>query len=276
AARHLRLESAATGYSERREAIRLPVAILVTVAGLVLLIACANVASLLLARSGARRREIAVRAAIGAGRGRLARQLMTESIVRSAVAGACGLLLAAWGSRILASMISAGTASSGPMALDIRLDLRVFGFAAAVSGLTAVCFGLAPAILATRRPFAPALAVRGSAGARLGLSRGILVAQVALTIVLICAAGLLLRTLRTLQTQEIGFTRENLLLAWISPAQTGRSGAALLPLLEQIRQSVAALPRVRAVSISNGGVLEGGEDRGGPSEETSFDGLPPK
>ena len=140
------------------------------------------------------------------------RQLMTESIVLSVAAGAFGLLIASWAGRVLMTMIAAGTVSGtvefgrAPMAFDIRLDFRVFAFTMAVSCITSVLFGLAPAVLASSSSLAPALATRGAVGVRrFGLGKVMVVVQVALTVVLLCGAGLFLRTLRNLRTQNLGF-----------------------------------------------------------------------
>ena len=273
--RRLRLQPGATGYSPRREELTLPLFILMTVAGVVLLIACANVANLLLARSSARQREMAIRTAIGAGRGRIVRQLLTESLVLGGIGGALALVVAAAAAPALAGLLSAGTVTTQAITLDIHPEARMLAFSAAISILTALLFGLAPALVFSRSSLVPSLATRG-AGRRFGLCKTLVVTQVALTVVLLCGAGLFLRTLQNLRWQNLGFARDNVLLVWISPSQSGRSGPALAALVEPLRRQLATIPGVRAVSMTNGGVLEGGADRGGRSEDTLFEGLPPK
>ena len=273
--RHLRLQPAATGYSPRREELTLPLFILMTVAALVLLITCANVANLLLARSSAREREMAIRTAIGAGRGRIVRQLLTESLVLGGIGAALALVVAASAGPALSDLLSAGTVTTEALTLDVHPEARTLAFGTAISILATVLFGLAPALVSSRCSLMPSLATRG-AGRRFGLGKMLVVTQVALTVVLLCGAGLFLRTLQNLESQNLGFARDNVLLVWISPSQSGRSGRALAALVEPLRRQLATVPGVRSVSMSNGGVLEGGADRGGRSEDTIFEGLPPK
>lgn len=276
AARRLELEPGARGYSQERSAFALPLGILMSVVGVVLLIACANLANLLLARSAARQREMAVRLATGAGRMRLVRQLLTEAAVLAILGGTLGLIFAVWAAQVLMTMVAAGTATTASMALDIHPGIRVFGFTAGLSISTALLFGLAPAFRSSKLSLAAALTGRGpGAYGRAGLGKALVIAQVALTVVLLSGAGLFLRTLQNLRTQDLGFTREHLLLVWTSPSQTGRSGPALAALLATMQQRVSALPDVRSASISNGGILEGG-DGGGPSEQTLVESQPPK
>ncbi len=195
--------------------------------GLILLIACANVANLLLARATARRREIAVRLSIGASRMRVIRQLLTESVVLSSIGGVLGLLFASWGIGVLTLLLANGREN---FTLHAELNWNVLGVTLALSVLTGLVFGLAPAIQATRVDLMPALkeirpgALAGTAGrssSRVGLSQILVVAQIAFALVLVVAAGLFGRTLSNLHAIELGFNREDVLLFTIS-ARSGR------------------------------------------------------
>src|SRR6185436_4910224 len=179
------------------------------VVGLVLLIACANVANLLLARAAARQRELSVRLAIGAGRSRLVRQLLTESLLLAGLGGALGVLFAWWGSRLLVQFLSTANAT---VALDMGLDQRVLGFTAAVTSFTAILFGLLPALRASG--VAPNAVLKESSRAtsagpaRLRLGKLLVVGQVSLSLVLLFGAGLFLRTLRNLTHLDAGLDAE--------------------------------------------------------------------
>jgi predicted permease len=240
-----------------------PLFILMTVVGLVLLIACANVANLLLERATSRRREIAVRLALGAGRGRLVRQLLTESAALSAAGGVAGLLLAYWASNLLVVMMSSGR---GRIDLHVRPDVYVLIFTASLSILTALLVGLAPALRGTRLDLTPALKAgptgaggrpRRFAGLRFGLAKGLVVAQVAISLVLLVAAGLFVRTLANLENENIGFDRRNLLLFGIDPTQQGYKGARLTRFYEELQGRLKAIPGARSVSLSMHPLLKG-------------------
>jgi predicted permease len=235
-----------------------------TVVGLVLLIACANVANLLLERAASRRREIAVRLALGAGRGRLIRQLLTESAALSIAGGAAGLLVAFWASNLLVVMMSSGRER---IDLHVSPDARVLLFTASVSILTALLVGLAPALRGTRMALTPALkagpggasaAPRRFAGLRFGLAKGLVVAQVAISLVLLVGAGLFVRTLANLEHENIGFDRSNLLLFGIDPTQQGYKKERLARFYEELTSHLRAIPGVRSVSLSMERMLAGG------------------
>jgi predicted permease len=209
-ASHLEVRSAATGTGGIGRQYALPLRILMWVTGIVLLVACANVANLLLARASNRRREIAVRLSLGAARGRIVRQLLTENLLLGAMGGALAFVLAWWGSLVLVRMIMEGETAVG---IDMHPDWRVFGFTAGVSLITGILFGLAPALRATRIDPGPALKQGGHSGARSRrlLDRVLVIAQVALSLVLLTGAGLFVRTLHNLWTVKTGYDRDNVL-----------------------------------------------------------------
>ena len=249
-------DSGAQGEMDTREGYQRPLYMLLGVVGLVLLVACANVANLLLARAAGRQREIAVRLALGASRRRLMRQLLTESVLLAAVGGALGVLLAFW---IKDGLMSVGVWGGGRMgALDPRLDLRVLAFTTALSLLTGVLFGLAPAWQATKVDLTPALkeSARSSSGvARSWLSKSLVVAQVALSLLLLLGAGLFLRTLVNLRRVEPGFNTRNLLLFGVEPGLVGYKDERLAELYRRLAERLEAVPSVRSVTFSRNALL---------------------
>jgi len=257
----LKLTPGGQGLTESRRSFSQPLFVLMTAVGLVLLVACLNVASLLLARAATRRKEIAVRMAAGAGRWRLIRQLLTESVLLASFGGALGLVFAYWGKDALLALI-------GPaLSLNLKLDLRVLGFTAAVSALTGIAFGLAPALRATRIDLISALKDGGGGAGpvRSRLSKGLIVAQVALSLVLLVGAGLFVRTLRNLTQVEVGFNRENLLLFTVNPPTIGYEGSRLAALYRQINARIETIPGVRSATLSDKALLGGGVSASGIS-----------
>jgi len=262
-ATRIRLAPAERGLAESRETLGAPLFILMAVAGLVLLIACANVANLLLARAGRRQKEMAVRLGIGAGRGRLLRQLLTESLLLAGLGGALGLLFAYWGSRFLLGLLASGATGNQDLVLDVAIDGRKLAFAAAVALLTAVIFGLAPALQSTRldlvgslKEGASALATgergrRGGAGLRrLPLGRLLVAVQIGLSLVLLIGAGLFVRSLRNLMGVDAGFERGRLVLVSISPHVLGLDKTRLGDLYRRLVERLEAVPGVRSASLS--------------------------
>ncbi|MFL6210376.1 MAG: ADOP family duplicated permease [Pyrinomonadaceae bacterium] len=246
------------GETITRESYQRPLYLLLGVVALVLLIACANVANLLLARAAARQQEIAVRLALGASRGRLVRQLLTESVLLASLGGALGVLFAFW----LKDGLLAVSAWGGDMvALEPRLDLRVLSFTLALSLVTGVLFGLVPAWRATRVDLTPALkdSARSSTTARSWLTKSLVVAQVALSLLLMVGAGLMLRTLVNLQRVELGFDARNLLLFTVEPRLIGYKDERLANLYQQMFERIEAVPGVQAVTFSRDALLAGGE-----------------
>src|SRR5262245_16654553 len=206
------LEPAGAGLSQLRQQFSQPLQILTVIVGLLLLIACANIASLLLSRAERRGQEIAVRSALGASRLRLIRQLLTESLLLAALGAGLSLLFAVWGRNLLLTFIPPGGTS---LALGSALDLRALGFTAALALSVGVLFGLSPALRATRAHLAPALkdaAQTMTGGHRLRLGNALVVAQVALSLVLLIGAGLVVRSLQNLQKLDAGFERQNALI----------------------------------------------------------------
>ncbi|PYV24632.1 MAG: multidrug ABC transporter substrate-binding protein, partial [Acidobacteria bacterium] len=250
------MQSGSKGLDYLRREFSKPLFILMTVVGLVLLIACANVANLLLARATSRQKEIAVRLAVGAGRGRLVRQLLTESVLLAGLGGAVGLVLAFWGADLLVAFMASGR---WPISLVVVPDPRVLGFTATVSMLTGVLFGLSPALRATRVDLTPALkesagelpvGAPGRRGLRFGPGRALVVAQVSLSLPLLVGAGLFVRTLTNLENVNVGFNERNLLLFGIDPTQDGYKGQRLTGFYQELAKRLEALPGVRSVSLS--------------------------
>ena len=253
----LRVGSGSQGLVDARRAYSQPLTILMIVVGLVLLIACANVANLLMARAGARQKEIAVRLAMGASRWRLIRQLLTESVMLALLSGVVGVLFAYWGKDSLLALRPWG---GGALVLDLGIDPRVLGFTVAVSLLTGVLFGLAPALRATRIELTAALKdnARGLAGAtRPLITRVLIVAQVAMSLVLLIGAALFVRTLRNLEAVDAGFNRENLLLFRVDPRLSGYQTSQIVNVYQRMIERIEAVPGVRSATMSRHPLLSG-------------------
>jgi predicted permease len=243
----LQLSPGGTGWTYLRDMYVRPLQVLMTVVAVVLLIACANVASLSLARASARQKEIAVRLAIGAGRGRIVRQLLVESALLSFAGAACGIVLASMTGRLLLDRLSTGPTA---VVLDLTPNWHVLAFTAGVAMATAVLFGLAPALQATAS--GPSAALKEDAratGSRSRLLPWLVTAQVALSLVLLVGAGLFVRTLQNLQSFDPGFTRHGVLLVDLDDKTTTMSN----DLLEEIRR----VPGVVAASMSTHTPLSG-------------------
>ena len=239
----------ATGISFLRTRYSQPLFVLLGIVGLVLTIACANMANLLLAQSVARRRELAVRLSLGAGRARLVRQLLLESVMLATSGALLGLLLASWGSRALVAMMSTRT---NVVSMDLSMDWRVFGFAAAIGLLTGLLFGVVPALRGTR--VAPADALRDhsrgvvSGGGRLNVGHGLVALQVALSFVLVFGSILFVRTLVDLTNQPMGFVSDRVLLAGIDLRRTGIKPENRAAVYAQLRDAVSVVPGIEAAS----------------------------
>ncbi len=244
----------AAGTSDLRNNYQRALTILMAITGLVLLIACANVANLLLARSAGRQREIAIRMALGLRRGRLMRQLLTESLVLSLTGAAVGILFARWGAELLVHFLCR---TNNRVFLDLTIDSRVLAFTAGIAIVTGLLFGLAPAWRGTRVD--PQSAMKANArgivslnkpGSRFGLGNALVVAQVALSLLLVVGAGLMLTTFFKLETVNPGFEREHILLAQVDLRNghypPARESAVFQEMLDRLR----VLPGVRSASAS--------------------------
>jgi len=257
------VKESAGGLDSLRRAYSKPLYVLLGLVGLILAIACANIANLLLARAAARTREMAVRLSIGAGRQRVIRQLMTESLLLSGIGGALGVVFAIWGVQFLTVLLSNGRANE-PYALAVTVNWRVLGVAAALSMLTGLVFGVAPAIQSTRLDLTPALKaarVRGSHAhreRRLSLSRTLVVAQVAFTLLILVTAGLFLRTLSNLESIDVGFNREQVLAVTVNARQAGHRDPEILTFYDRLRSEFAAIPGVRSATLSDSALLGNG------------------
>jgi macrolide transport system ATP-binding/permease protein len=244
----------------------------------VLLIACANVAGLTLARSAKRRKEMAVRQALGARRARIVRQLLTESLLLSTAGGVLGILVAFWGVEAIVKLLGSG--SSKPFPFVIAPDWRVLAFTTAVTLVTGIVSGLAPTLRTARLDLTPALRENASSlpggdvhtGRGIRLSDALVVAQVALSIVVLVGAGLLVRTLRNLETFNPGFDSHNVLLFGINPKFAGYKDRQTSDLYRDLQQRFAALPGVLSASYSEEALLSGGRS----STDVHLDGAPAK
>ena len=246
------------------------VTILGVVVVLVLLIVCANVANLLLSRATTRQKEISIRLSLGATRGRLIRQLLTESLLLASVGGALGILVAKWSGQLLPGAAGQATA----------IDWRVLSFVLGVTVVTGIVFGIAPALRATSMNVSATLkeTSRSVAGSRSLLTKGLLVLQVAVSLVLLIAAGLFLRTLNNLRNVDVGFNTQNLVLFRVNPSLNRYDDAKTATLVEQITARLEAIPGVRAVAVSNVPLLSNSTNstsffRQGRSTHPQFDSI---
>ncbi len=231
--------------------------LLMAMVGAVLLIACGNVAALLLTRASARQREIAVRLSLGARRFRLIRQLLTESILLACCGGALGLVVAKWAGRILLALLSSGRDA---IHLELHLDTRVLLFTAVACVVSGILFGLAPALRATRVDLLSSLkqSSTGGAGKKLTVGKLLVAGQVGLCLLLLVSAGLLLRTLDRLQGLDLGFNRQNVLLFSVRPGLNGYKGTQLDEYYTELQRRVARLPGVQSVAFSDRNAIGAG------------------
>jgi len=257
----LLIREGTTGLNTLRRQYSKPLYVLLAMVGLILMIACANIANLLLARATARRREMAVRLSMGAGRFRLIRQLLTESVLLASIGGALGVAFAIWGIRFLTFLLANGRED---FTLHPDLNWHVLGAAGALSLLTGLLFGLAPALQSTRADVMPALKeARGGlrrsqhSFRRPSLSQMLVVTQIGISLLMLVAAGLFVRTLSNLQSIQLGFNRENVLLFRMNARQAGHRDPEIIAFYSDLQKRFFAIPGVRAASASHSPLLGG-------------------
>ncbi len=255
----LLIRDGATGLNTLRRQYSKPLYVLLSMVGLILAIACANIANLLLARAAARRREMAVRLSMGAGRFRVIRQLLTESVLLASIGGALGVAFAIWGIRFLTFLMANGRED---FTLHPNLNWHVLGAAVALSLLTGLLFGLAPSLQSTRVDVIPALkeARAGQLGLRhsfwrTSLSQLLVVTQIGISLLMLVAAGLFVRTLSNLQSIQLGFNRENVLLFRMNARQAGHRDPEIITFYSDLQKRFSAIPGVRGASASHSPLL---------------------
>jgi predicted permease len=279
----INLVPAQTGLTGARRRLSTTLYILMSAVGVVLLVACANVAGLMLARAASRQKEVAVRLALGAGRARIVRQLLTESVTLAVAGGLLGVAIAYWSAHALLAFL--GSTSSRPLGLTADLDARVLGFTFGISVLTGVFFGIAPALRSMRVDLTPALKEGAGKGSGAGSGRrwfstgnSLVVVQVALTVVVLVGAGLLVHTLTNLRNVDPGFSSENVLTFGVNSTLTGYQGPRLAQLYNDLRDRFAAIPGVLSAGYSDTPLLSGSlsttdfhKPGGGPTETADAD-----
>jgi predicted permease len=266
----IQVSSGAKGLSELRMRFFAPLMLLVAIVSLVLLMACCNVANLLLARNSARRREFAVRMAIGAAPSRILRQLLTEGLVLATAGGLAGLALAHWGTRVLLAL-------SDNRDLQATPDARVMLFTAATCVVTGLLFGIIPAWTFRRVAVAPALKPGGQSGeGYFGRSwtwnRSLVAIQVSISFLVLFGAGLLTRSLSNLRNVDLGYAHEHVLLVRTDPVGAGYSDARGAAFADEMITKISGLPGVRAVTYSKNGLFSGSES----DERIEVEGFTPK
>ena len=270
------LQEGGSGLDSMRRRYSKPLWVLMAMAGLILTIACANIASLLLARAATRRREVAVRLSLGAGRFRIVRQLLTESVMLALAGGLAGVGVAALGIRFLGLLLTNGT---GDFTVQVGLDWRVLSFTLAVALITGVLFGLVPALQATRVQVAPALKESHASAVRVrtwrfgvpfALSHVLVVSQIAISLLLVAGAGLFVRTLANLHSVSLGFNSENILLFSLDAGKAGYQGAGFKAFLDCLRLRFLAIPGVTGATLTSLPLVAGGID----ATDVTIPGIP--
>ena len=252
----LMLNPGAAGLGSLRRQYSKPLYVLLTMVGLILAIACANIANLLLARAAARRREMAVRLSLGAGRFRVVRQLLTESVLLASLGGAFGVLFAIWGVRSLTFLLSHGQEN---FTLHAELNWNVLGVTAALSVVCGLLFGLAPAIQSTRPDVMPALKNgRGGGPHNRHVQHVLVVAQIAISFLILVAAGLFVRTLNKLHSVQLGYARENILLFSLNARQAGHRDPEIATFYTDLRKRFESIPGVSSATLSQSSIINAG------------------
>ncbi len=262
-ARHIALDTGAHGRPILQANAEMPLLAILTMVGLILLIACANLASLLVARGEARQREMAVRLALGAGRWRLVRQLLTESFLLALAGGLAGVLVASWTVGVLVGSLRQGIGVTG---LATHLDSRILLFALGVSIVTGILFGLGPALRATRSSLQATLKDQGASvsggTSNVQLRKWLMISQMALTAMLLASAGYFARSLMNLEHQNLGVNVDHVVQFSISPSLNRYTTPQTAALLDRMRQSIAGLPGVRGVGVATIPVFQGDDASG--------------
>ena len=270
----LGLEEGAGGLDSLRRQYAKPLYVLLTMVGLILAIACANTANLLLARASARKREIAVRLSLGAGRWRVVRQLLTESVLLASLSGALGVIVGVFGIRVLTRLLANGQAG---FTLHAELNWHVLTVTLLLSVLCGVLFGLVPAMQSTRPSLMPVLKDRSMGDTRarfseriprVSLMQVLVVAQIAISLLLLVAAGLFVRTLSNLQSISLGFNRENVLLFDVNAPQAGLTESRITAFYSDLQRRLHEVPGVRDVTLSHASLI-----RAGRSHPTTVNGV---
>jgi len=246
------LNPGAEGLGSLRRQYSKPLYVLLAMVGLILAVACANIANLLLARAAARRREMAVRLSLGAGRFRVVRQLLTESVMLASLGGALGVLFAIWGVRSLTFLLSHGQEN---FTLHAELNWNVLGVTAALSVVCGLLFGLAPAIQSTRPDVLPALNNGRGGGPRRRAQHVLVVAQIALSFLILVAAGLFVRTLNKLHSVQLGYARENILLFSLNARQAGHRDPEIATFYTDLRKRFESIPGVSSATLSQSSII---------------------
>src|SRR5438309_4334068 len=249
------LNPGAEGLGSLRRQYSKPLYVLLAMVGLILAITCANIANLLLARAAARRREMAVRLSLGARRFRVVRQLLTESVMLASLGGALGVLFAIWGVRSLTLLLSNGQEN---FTLHAELNWSVLGVTAALSVVCGLLFGLAPAIQSTRPDVMPALKNGRGSGPRRRAQQVLVVAQIAISFLILVAAGLFVRTLNNLHSVQLGYARENILLFSVNARQAGHRDPEIAGFYGDLRKRLESIPGVSSATLSQASIISAG------------------
>jgi macrolide transport system ATP-binding/permease protein len=249
------LNPGAEGLGSLRRQYSKPLYVLLAMVGLILAIACANIANLLLARAAARSREMAVRLSLGAGRFRVVRQLLTESVMLASLGGALGILFAIWGVRSLTFLLSKGQED---FTLHAELNWHVLGVTAALSVVCGLLFGLVPAIQSTRPDVMPALKNGCGSGPRRRAQHVLVVAQIAISFLILVAAGLFVRTLDKLHSIQLGYARENILLFSLNARQAGHRDPEMTTFYADLRKRLESIPGVSSATLSQSSIISAG------------------
>ena len=251
----LTLNPGAAGLGSLRRRYSKPLYLLLAMVGLILVITCANIANLLLSRAAARRREMAVRLSLGAGRFRVVRQLLTESVMLASLGGALGVLFAIWGVRSLTFLFSNGQEN---FTLHAELNWNVLGVTAVLSVVCGLLFGLAPALQSTRPDVMPALKDGRAGGSHRRTQHVLVVAQIAVSFLILVAAGLFVQTLNKLHSVQLGYARENILLFSLNARHAGHRDPEIVTFYANLRKRLESIPGVSSATLSPSSIINAG------------------